>query len=254
MEAPLVLPGDQIPESLLPPMKPSALKLSPGLLPSRSSPTGITPTVAGTAAFTSRRALLTLAPLPSGGRYVPHLSDLVIAQVHHSGTDFYHCNLAPHTPFALLPHLAFEGATRRTRPQLAPNALVYARITKVAGGEVEIQCVNPATGKRDGLGPLEGGCVFDVSLGFARRLMLPEPATQGGVVVLEELAQRLQKEGRGGFEVAVARNGKVWIDAEEGNIKTIVGVGRCLRETDEGQLGTKQQKALVDKVAKSLGK
>ncbi|KAF4629424.1 hypothetical protein G7Y89_g8716 [Cudoniella acicularis] len=44
---------------------------------------------------------------------------------------------------------------------------------------------------------------------MARRLMLPKPAEQGGLVILEELG------GQGvAFEIAVGRNGKVWVDSK----------------------------------------
>ena len=110
--------------------------------------------------------------------------------------------------------------------------------------------MNAATGKSDGMGPLNGGCVFDVSLGLAKRLMMPKSGDQGRVVVLEELGARLQREGSGGFEVAVGTNGRVWVDAEGEGVRTTVRVGRCLRETDEGVLSAREQRALVDRIMK----
>jgi exosome complex component RRP40 len=123
---------------------------------------------------------------------------------------------------------------------------------KVGAGEVELSCVNPATGKAEGLGPLAGGCVFDVSLGLVRRLMMTRPGEMGGVVVLEELGGALEREGKGGFEVAMGRNGRVWVYGQDGDVKTTVTVGRCLRETDEMGLDVKGQRRLADRLVKAI--
>jgi exosome complex component RRP40 len=80
----------------------------------------------------------------------------------------------------------------------------------------------------------------DVSLGFARRLMLG--AKKGGIVVLELLGEKI------GFEVAIGRNGRVWIGAED--VKVLVLVVRALRETDERDLNEKGQKELLGKLWK----
>lgn len=132
------------------------------------------------------------------------------------------------------------------------------------GAEVELTCVNPATGKAEpgGLGPLTGGMVFDVSVGLAARLMIGD-AQEAGVVVLEELGKKL--EGQGGFEVAVGRNGRVWVycsgsggDGSSGTdeasgIKATAVIGRCLQETDDRGLSIPEQKKLVSRVLREMG-
>ena len=158
--------------------------------------------------------------------------------MHHSSTDFYHCSITPHTPLAQLPQLAFEGATKKTRPQLSAGSLVYARVSLANKHmDPELECMHPGTGKADGLGELKGGMVFDVSLGLARRLMMPDPVKQGGVVVLEECAERAP------FEIAVGRNGRVWIRAGD-TAKTLV-IGRAIVETDKAGLDVVGQKKIV---------
>lgn len=170
---------------------------------------------------------------------MPSQGDLVIGQVHHGAADFYYVQLTPHTSNALLPVLAFEMATKKTRPQLANGQLVYARVSLANKHmDAELECVNPATGKADGLGPLAGGMLFTVSLGFARRLLMPKSTTDGGVVVLEELGNMGL-----GFEIAVGRNGKVWVNSEA--VRSILVVGRALKETDEGRLDVDAQRKLV---------
>lgn len=179
-------------------------------------------------------------------QYVPSQGDLVIGQVHHGAADFYYVQLTPYTANALLPTLAFEMATKKTRPQLANGQLVYARVSLANKHmDPELECVNPATAKADGLGPLTGGMLFTVSLGFARRLLLPKSTTEGGVVVLEELGSMGM-----GFEIAVGRNGKVWVNSEAA--RTVLIVGRALQEADEGSLGVDAQRKLVKKLVREV--
>lgn len=109
----------------------------------------------------------------------------------------------------------------------------------------EVECVNASTGKADGLGPLAGGMLYPVSLGLARRLMLPKTARDGKVVVLEELAAAgLQ------FETATGRNGRLWVHSE--HPKTVIIVGRAIQETDEKDLGVEEQRKLVRRLIKDM--
>lgn len=109
----------------------------------------------------------------------------------------------------------------------------------------EIECVSSSTGKADGLGPLTGGMLFNVSLGMARRLMMPKSVQEGRIAVLEELGTAgLQ------FETATGRNGKFWVDSE--STKTVIAVGRAVQETDEKRLDVEDQKKLVRKIIKEL--
>lgn len=111
--------------------------------------------------------------------------------------------------------------------------------------DAELECVHPSTGKSEGLGPLNGGMLFSISLGMARRLMMPKSAQEGKVVVLDELAAAgLQ------FETATGRNGRLWVNSE--NIKAVVAVGKAAQETDDKRLGIEEQKKLVRKLIKDM--
>lgn len=129
---------------------------------------------------------------------------------------------------------------------LAPGALVYARVSLANKHmDAEIECVSAATGKSEGLGPLNGGMLFAISLAMARRLMMPKSAQEGKVVVLDEFASLgLQ------FETATGRNGKFWVDSD--NVKTVIAVGKAIQETDEKRLGVDEQKRLVKRLVKDL--
>lgn len=179
-------------------------------------------------------------------QYIPAVGDLVIATIHHSSVDMYHASITDYTPFASLPQLSFEGATKKNRPQLVQGSLAYARLSLANKHmDPELECMSSSTGKAEGLGPLTGGMLFDISLGLARRLMMSQPAEKGKVVVLEELG-----DAGIAFEIAVGRNGKVWVDSK--SVKTTLAIGRVLRETDEKGLTVEEQKKLVKKVAREL--
>jgi exosome complex component RRP40 len=237
----LLLPGDVVSYLNLPASK--ALHSASGLY-RECSPAHIISTFAGTLEENAKKK--TAHVTAPNGRYIPRVGDLVIAQVQRTSMDFFHLSLYPHTPQAFLPQLAFEGASKKTRPQLKQNDLVYAKVVSASKNmEVELTCINPSTGKAEpeGLGPINGGMLFDVSIGFATRLLASQ-----NVVILEELGAKIV----GGFEIAVGKNGKVWVDCPESGVKGICVVGRCLKETDIGILGDLEQQKLAKKVVKEL--
>lgn len=275
----IVLPGDDIdPAVLLPPSDKKPLRLGPGLRLQR--PSGdVVPTVAGLLAGDRRKNLLWVeSGGGGGGRYAPSTGDLVVGQVQHASADQAVVALANHDapPLrAVLPVLAFAGASRKNRPDLQPGTLVYARVAFAARHmDTELECVDPATGKADGLGPLLGGMLFPLSLLMARRLLMASSAASG-IVVLDALAD----EGLA-FETAVGRNGRLWVrsavpgsstapgsgsgsgsadkqphssQTSSQNTRTVILVGRAVTATDVGNLDPDQQRALVRKLVRGGG-
>ncbi|KAK7511946.1 uncharacterized protein IWZ02DRAFT_502667 [Phyllosticta citriasiana] len=222
MAVEVVLPGEEIPQSLLPTLQEWG----------QAAQTGAR--LAGTLNVDNKKNGIWVEY--NSGRYIPHTNDLVLAQVHHSSTDAYHCALTPHTPFATLPHLAFENATKKTRPILAPGALVYARVAAASKHmDPELECLSATTGKADGLGPAQGRHGKDAA----------EEGGPGRVVVLEALAERVR------FEVAVGRNGRVWVDSDEG-VEVVLAAGKALQGADREGLGVDGQRDVVAKVLKAL--
>jgi exosome complex component RRP40 len=259
----IVLPGEAISPDLLPIPSNSSLplKLGPGLR--HVLPSTISSTIGGSLFIDQKKNAIWVEN--NSGRvipfsftsahkatnnsfstqYIPQANDLIIAIVHHSSTDIYHCSITPHTAFAQLPQLAFEGATKKSRPQLNSGSLIYARILSASKHlDPEIVCYNPSTGKSEGMGELKGGMVFDVSLGMARRLLLAKQKEEGGIAALEEIAEKVA------FEIAVGRNGKVWV--KSGGIKETLLVGKVLQETDAQGLGVEEQVKLAKKLLKQL--
>ena len=240
----ILLPGEEISAEQLPKSRKGTLTLGPGLrhLP----PTTVLSTTAGSLHVDHKKSALWIEH--PHGRYLPSVGDLVVAQIHHSSTDTYHCALTPHTQHALLGQLSFEGANKKTRPQLRAGDLVYARVSRASKWEdTELECVNSATGKADGMGPLKGGMVSDVSPAFARRMMMgtdKEGKSKGGVVVLEEVGEKVK------FEVAVGRNGRVWVDSV--SVKATLMIRTLLKQADENDLGVEEQKKAVRNALKDV--
>ncbi|KAK1911029.1 hypothetical protein P3342_011631 [Pyrenophora teres f. teres] len=233
MAATVVLPGDDIPKSALPTGtgKKKTLTLGPGLR--HTPPDTVTATIAG-ALVTDNKKNAASVESNTGRVRRAILCAASTTTVNGSAAENFNCLLTPNTPAATLPHLAFEGATKKTRPQLPPNSLVYCRVAS-AGKDLpsELTCVDPATGKGEGLGLLKGGMVFSVSLGMARRML----AARGGITLLQTMGAKL------GFEVTVGRNGLVHVDG--GNVKTTLAIGQAIQEVDRAALGDEAQKKLA---------
>ena len=242
MESPHILvPGDRIKTDHLPTSQ--KRKLGTGI--HQAGPDEYVCTVAGPLEVDYRKKAASIST--THARYVPRSGDLVIAQVRASLTDIFYLHINAHSQQAFLPQLAFEGATKKTRPQLKPNDLVYAKVVSAQRKmEIELSCVNPSTGKAepDGLGPLTGGMVFDISIGLADRMLKKE-----GVEFLEELGAKIP----GGFEVCAGKNGRVWVDCPDAGVRGVCAVGRCLTGVDDGVLQAKEQKRLVNKIINESG-
>ncbi|RKP27615.1 hypothetical protein SYNPS1DRAFT_12418 [Syncephalis pseudoplumigaleata] len=135
-------------------------------------------------------------------RYVPAVGEPVIGQVTSRHAEEYRVDIGgAHT--AVLPALAFEGATKKNRPNLKVGALVYARVSLADKDmEPELECVNPSTGRSDGYGELTDGFMVHCGLAHCLRLLRPNAAA------LTALGQHIP------FEVAVGMNGRVWIRAD----------------------------------------
>ncbi|PUU77932.1 hypothetical protein B9Z19DRAFT_1026156 [Tuber borchii] len=212
----------------------------------------------------------------NGKRYVASQNDTIIATVLRSTSDSYICAIpssnspVSSTSQAVLPHLAFPQATKKTRPMLHQGSVVFARIS-LANKHIdpELECYDADSGKAEGFGELKGGFVFGVSLGMARRLLGDAKKTRllrvkqrraeaerrgeeyqdagadmsSGKEVLEELGQNLS------FELAVGRNGRVWVHS--GDPKTTLCVMRCIQQSEF--LTGKEQRQLAKEALKALG-
>ena len=243
--ASILLPGERLGQDRLPTQSRSSksLTIGPGLR--FVHPSAIEAANAGTSWTDDRRNSVWIEN-NGRGRYSPAVGDQVIATVHHASMEQYHCTLAPRAPQATLGYLAFEGVTRKTRPILPAGSIVYARVSQAHKYfDPELECLQPSTGKAGGFGELKDGMLFDISLGMARRLLMSRPKVDGRVSVLEDLGERGLR-----FEVAVGRNGKIWVNSDSN--QTTIAIGRVLQEADNNTLTADEQEKMVKHVLRSI--
>jgi len=230
----VVLPGDEIRDAA-PSM--AQTKLGPGVLPTpartEDGAVSLTAFRAGALGHVEKaeRSRAGAAPPVHAWyvdglqrRYVPVAGDRVIGQVTNRGMESYTVTLfAAHS--ATLPVLAFEGATRRNRPNLEIGALVYARVVRAeAWTEPEISCVDAVTGKAEGLGELKStepdtAMVWPVACSLAQSLLRPQHQ------LLKHVAAHFS------FEAAVGVNGLVWVRTASPD--HAVAMGRVLAAADD---------------------
>lgn len=242
--ATLILPGDHIPVA-----SSSAVKLGPGLaIQSAESQQELIATAVGmlgrleTSSKGKSKVEQTSIWIESDGkRYIPALHDRVICQITNRGAESYAVTLLNSFTPASLPALAFEGATKRNKPNLRVNTLLYAQVSNAQRHtEVELTCVDASTGKSNGFGELKvdkdnstsntdskrkattndeaTANIWPVSCGLARSLLVP------GHSLLPRLASHFP------FEVAIGVNGFVWVRAE--SAKYVIAVGKVLEQAD----------------------
>jgi len=142
-------------------------------------------------------------------RYIPRTGDSVIGTITDRHAEEYRLNIGASST-ALLPTLAFDGASKRNKPNLQVGDLVYGRLV-LASKDMEPEltcCAKDGQKKTDWVtgqnvyGELCGGTVFQCSLGLANRLRSPDSA------VLNCLGRSVP------FEVVIGANGMVWVNSE----------------------------------------
>jgi exosome complex component RRP40 len=144
-------------------------------------------------------------------RYVPAVDDHVVGVVVEKLSEELRVDLGSSST-AGLPVLAFDGATRKNRPNLQVGSLVFARVVLAHKDmEPELSCAAPAgVASKDWVtgqslfGELKGGTVVHVSLGAARSLAADD---RPGGELLARIGEHMP------FEAAVGANGRVWINA-----------------------------------------
>lgn len=100
---------------------------------------------------------------------------MVIGTALERAGEYYRVDIGAHQP-AILHYLAFDGASKRNRPDIKPGSLIYARVSLANKDlEPEITCLSPGGKRKDwvtgeGLfGELKEGYVIECSLGMCRK-------------------------------------------------------------------------------------
>ncbi|CCM03551.1 uncharacterized protein FIBRA_05687 [Fibroporia radiculosa] len=207
-----ILPGEAVPAQHV------NLKLGPGLLQlsSADGKSSIISTRAGELNHSANRSRWWIES--NARRYVPASQESVIGVVIARSGENWRVDIgAAH--MATLDGLAFEGATKRNRPNLKVGSLLYARVSLAHKDmEPELECFDAQTRKAEGFGELKGGFVVHCSLKMCRHLLDPKH------FLLPMLGAQFP------LETATGLNGRVWINAKEA--KTIIAVSRCIEAVD----------------------
>ncbi|KAM4621387.1 exosome complex component RRP40 [Polymixia lowei] len=132
-------------------------------------------------------------------RYVPAKGESVIGIITGKSGDIFKVDVGG-SEQASLSYLAFEGATKRNRPNVQVGDLVYCQfIIANKDMEPELVCID-SSGRANGMGVFgAGGLLFKVSLGLVRRLLAPQSD------IMKDLEKLFP------CELVVGMNGRVWV-------------------------------------------
>ncbi|KAL0580653.1 exosome non-catalytic core subunit rrp40 [Marasmius crinis-equi] len=248
----IVLPGEQVPAQHV------NLKLGPGLSQtsnasiSSKSPS-IVSTRAGTLNHSANKSRWWIES--NSRRYVPSAQEPVIGVVTQRQGEGYRVDIGS-AHYANLDGLAFEGATKRNKPNLKVGSLVYARVSLAHKDmEPELECFDAQTHKSEGFGELKSGFLVKCSMRMCRQYVIRNP---GIYTFMNDNYDRLLDTNHfllpllGGLfplEVAIGLNGRVWINSKEP--KQVIAIARAIEATDPDgdgldELGAKKLLERID--------
>ncbi|XP_063770323.1 exosome complex component RRP40-like isoform X2 [Pseudophryne corroboree] len=135
-------------------------------------------------------------------QYVPVKGDHVIGIVTTKSGDIFKLDVGG-SDQASLSFLAFEGATKKNRPNVKVGDLVYGQfIVANKDMEPELACID-SSGKANGKGVIgQDGLMFKVSLGLVRKLLTPQSE------IIQELMNVFP------MEMVIGMNGRIWVKAK----------------------------------------
>ncbi|XP_072251200.1 exosome complex component RRP40 [Leuresthes tenuis] len=165
-------------------------------------------------------------------RYVPAKGEAVIGIVAGKSGDVFKVDFGG-SELASLSYLAFEGATKRNRPNVQVGDLVFAQfIIANKDMEPELVCID-GSGRANGMGVFGGGgLLFRVSLGLVRRLLAPHSD------IRSDLEQMFP------CELVVGMNGRVWVRTS--SVQQTLIVANLLQSCDT--MTTQQRQQLFRRV------
>ncbi|KAJ7134722.1 exosome complex exonuclease RRP40 [Mycena epipterygia] len=232
----LVLPGQHVPAQHV------NLKLGPGLLQTTGNSNGgastspsIIATRAGSLNHSANGSKWWVEN--NSRRYVPASQESVIGVIIQKAGEGFRVDIGSAQP-ASLDGLAFEGATKRNKPNIKIGNLIYARISLAHKDmEPELECFDAQTRKSEGFGELKGGFMVRCSLGMCRLLL------DSKHFLLPLLGARFP------LEAAVGVNGRVWVSAKD--VRETIGIARCIEAVDPD--GGGMDEAGVTNLLRTLG-
>lgn len=178
---------------------------------------------------------------PAARRYAYAVGDPVVAIVARKTSSLSYGLYTGGPALASLDALAFDGATKASRPRLLEGDVVFAhvRATAAASGEAELSCVAAEAGLppkdwtsgESAFGPLVGGRVVALPLSYARSLLTPCPAgdpSQWAAAAVPASYLLAMLGARVPFDVCVGANGLVWVRGQSSDVDPAAGVRRTV--------------------------
>ncbi|XP_037318277.1 exosome complex component RRP40 [Pungitius pungitius] len=166
-------------------------------------------------------------------RYVPAKGETIIGIVTVKSGDVFKVDFGG-SEQASLSYLAFEGATKRNRPNVQVGDLVFSQFLLANQDmEPELVCVD-SSGRANGMGVFgAGGLLFTVSLGLVRRLLTPHSE------ILADLKQLFP------CELVMGMNGRLWVKSS--SIQQTLVISNLLQSCDT--MTAQQRRELFRRVA-----
>jgi exosome complex component RRP40 len=141
-----------------------------------------------------------------GNYYSPRVDDFVIGTIVHKAGEYYKLDIGTYT-YGVLPSIEFEGATKKTKPNLVVGDAVFCRVMKVNKFDSPtLTCISQYSTKNwasgeSFFGHLKDGNIFSFDKSYAGELYKPDNFT------LNRLSDVCS------YEIAAAHNGKLWINS-----------------------------------------
>ncbi|KAM8908906.1 exosome complex component RRP40 [Spinachia spinachia] len=166
-------------------------------------------------------------------RYVPAKGETIIGIVTVKSGDVFKVDFGG-SEQASLSYLAFEGATKRNRPNVQVGDLVFSQFLLANQDmEPELVCVD-SSGRANGMGVFgEGGLLFTVSLGLVRRLLTLHSE------ILSDLKHLFP------CELVMGMNGRLWV--KSCSLQQTLVISNLLQSCDN--MTAQQRQGLFRRVA-----
>uniref|UniRef100_G3TZR2 Exosome complex component RRP40 n=1 Tax=Loxodonta africana TaxID=9785 RepID=G3TZR2_LOXAF len=168
-------------------------------------------------------------------RYVPVKGDHVIGIVTAKSGDIFKVDVGGSEP-ASLSYLAFEGATKRNRPNVQVGDLIYGQfLVANKDMEPEMVCID-SCGRANGMGVIgQDGLLFKVTLGLIRKLLAPD------CEIIQEVGKLYP------LEIVFGMNGRIWVKAK--TIQQTLILANILEACEH--MTTDQRKQIFSRLAES---
>jgi len=169
-------------------------------------------------------------------KYWPARGDCVIGTIMQKAGDNFRVNIGGPEP-ATLSAFAFEGATKRNRPNLKVGDSVYCQVICAHPAmEPEIVCVN-SYGRKGALGALEGPTsnLITAPLHVVHLLLAKQ------CPLLTTLGKKLQ------YEIAIGQNGRIWVNGN--TMKNTLAICAAIKACEK--ISLEQIREMCERIAGS---